>query len=184
MSKSNLILASASPRRKQLLEMAEVDFEIITQDTDECYPPGLTMEETAIYIATQKGRAVQKKYSNRKILAADTIVVLDNSIIGKPTGRQDAIEILSRLSGKTHQVITGVVILEQKKMTSFADKTLVTFYEITPVQIEHYVDRYQPFDKAGAYAIQEWIGAVAIKNIEGCFYNVMGLPVSRVIPFL
>jgi septum formation protein len=184
MNNNRLILASASPRRKQLLEMAEVDFEIFTQDTDESFPPDMTMEETAIYIATQKGRAVQQKYGERKILAADTIVVLDADIIGKPSGRQHAMEILSRLSGQTHEVITGVVILEQEKVISFADKTLVSFYKIDQAQIAHYVDNYKPYDKAGAYAIQEWIGAVAIKKIEGCFYNVMGLPVSRVIPFL
>ena len=181
----NIILASQSPRRKQLLEWAEVPFTVIVSETDESYPPGLHPDEIAIYIARNKALAVKKMCTSEQvILAADTIVVLNNKIIGKPKDRDDAVSILSDLSGQQHFVITGVVILKGEKETSFADTTAVQFYELTPAQIEFYVDKYQPYDKAGAYAIQEWIGVVGIKSVSGDFYNVMGLPVSRVVQAL
>ena len=184
-----IILASQSPRRKQLLEWAEVPFEIIVADTDESYPVNLPVEEIAVYIARNKALAVRQQLLEGfktlqklpPILAADTIVVLQNEIIGKPTNREDAVNILSRLSGNHHKVITGVVILNKEEEISFADVTDVEFHTLTKEQIEFYVDKYKPYDKAGAYAIQEWIGVVGIKTINGDFYNVMGLPVSRVI---
>ncbi len=176
-----IILASKSPRRKQLLELAEIDFEIITKDTDERYPLGMAIEEVPVYIAMLKAKDIQADYANRKILAADTIVVLNDKIIGKPKDREDAIKILSSLSGKVHTVITGVVILENETVIQFSDSTEVEFHSIAKQEIEYYIDTYKPYDKAGAYAIQEWIGAIAIKKINGCFYNVMGLPVSRVV---
>ena len=177
-----IILASQSPRRKQLLEWAEVPFEIIVKETDESYLPGLTVEEVAIHIARNKAIAI-KQLNNLTIpiLAADTIVVLNNEIIGKPKDREDAINILTRLSGKKHSVITGVVILYKDKEIAFADTTEVEFYDLTKEELSFYVDKYQPYDKAGAYAIQEWIGVVGIKSINGDFYNVMGLPVSKVV---
>ena len=179
------ILASASPRRKQLLEWAEVDFEIIVQATDESFPDGLTPGEAAVHIAEQKAAAVQAfTQTDKTIIAADTIVVLHNQIIGKPQNRDHAVEILTRLSGQTHTVITGVALKREKKHFSFYDETEVAFHPLTPEQIEFYVDKYQPYDKAGAYAIQEWIGVVGIKQIKGDFYNVMGLPVSRVVQAL
>ncbi|MGC4104711.1 Maf family nucleotide pyrophosphatase [Ferruginibacter sp.] len=177
-----VILASQSPRRKQLLEWAEVPFEIMVADTDESYPAHLPPEEIAVHIARNKALAIQQKSnSNKPIIAADTIVVLQNDIIGKPKSREDAVNILTRLAGNQHRVITGVVILNAGKETSFADVTAVEFHPLTKAQIEFYVDKYQPYDKAGAYAIQEWIGVVGIKSIQGDFYNVMGLPVSRVV---
>jgi septum formation protein len=118
------------------------------------------------------------------VLAADTIVVLQKDIIGKPKDREDAIKILTALSGKQHQVITGVVILHEEKEIAFAETTEVHFHELNVAQIEFYVDNYKPYDKAGAYAIQEWIGVVGIKAVKGDFYNVMGLPVSRVVQAL
>ena len=179
---NKIILASQSPRRKQLLEWAEVPFDIIVQSTREDYPPGLPPEEIAIYIARQKAYAVQKKVlDHQTILAADTIVVLGESIIGKPVHREEAVSILFALSGEKHKVITGVVIKKGEKEFSFADITEVEFHKLTIEQIEFYVDKYKPYDKAGAYAIQEWIGVVGIKSINGDFYNVMGLPVSRVV---
>lgn len=184
MMPSKLILASRSPRRKQLLELAEVDFEIVVKETDESFPDHLPVEEVPVYIARKKALDVQAEYPGRKILAADTIVTLDEAIIGKPVDRDDAIAILKKLSGRVHQVITGVVILEQGHEIAFSDQTEVEFYPINDEQLAYYVDRYQPFDKAGAYAIQEWIGAIAIRRIDGCFYNVMGLPVSRVVRHL
>ena len=179
---NKIILASQSPRRKQLLEWAEIPFEIYVKETSEDYPPGLEPEEVAVYIAQQKAAVVQKLASPGKtILAADTIVVLGENIIGKPVHREEAVSILFALSGEKHKVITGVVIRKGEEEISFADVTEVEFHRLTLEQIEFYVDKYKPYDKAGAYAIQEWIGVVGIKSINGDFYNVMGLPVSRVV---
>ena len=179
---NKIILASQSPRRKQLLEWAEIPFDVLIKDTGENYPPGLEPEEVAIYIAQQKAAAVlQLVPTTQTILAADTIVVLGENIIGKPVHREEAVSILFALSGEKHKVITGVVIRKGEKEISFADVTEVEFHKLTLAQIEFYVDKYKPYDKAGAYAIQEWIGVVGIKSINGDFYNVMGLPVSRVV---
>jgi septum formation protein len=180
-----IILASQSARRKQLLEWAEIHFEIIVSEADESFPADIPIEQVAVHIARNKALAVKEKSSaGNIILAADTIVVLDDRIIGKPKDKADAINILSALSGKKHLVITGVVIIKDKKEIAFADTTEVWFHELTGAQIEFYVEKYKPFDKAGAYAIQEWIGVVGIKSIKGDFYNVMGLPVSRVVQCL
>jgi septum formation protein len=180
-----IILASGSPRRKTLLEWAEVSFEVIVQPTNESYPSELSIDEVPVHIARQKALAVAAGLGgNEIIIAADTVVVLGDEIIGKPTSREDAILILSKLAGKTHRVITGVVLLEGDNETAFADSTTVHFHPLTPEQIAFYVDKYKPYDKAGAYAIQEWIGVVGIKFVEGDFYNVMGLPVSRVMQAL
>jgi septum formation protein len=177
-----IILASQSPRRKQLLEWAEIPFEVLVKETDESYPAGLSIEETAIHIARNKAVAVKNLRSlSMPILAADTIVVLHDEIIGKPKDREDAINILLRLSGHEHLVVTGVVILHNEKEIAFADTTSVCFHALSREQIEFYVDKYKPYDKAGAYAIQEWIGVVGIRSVNGDFYNVMGLPVSRVV---
>ena len=186
MNNKRFILASQSPRRKQLLEWAEIPFEVIVSDADESYPSGLLMDEVAMYIAKNKAFAVQallnkKNNNNHIIIAADTIVVLNDEVIGKPADREDAVAILKKLSGQKHKVITGVVILSPKKEIAFADATEVEFHTLTEEQIEFYVDKYKPYDKAGAYAIQEWIGVIGIKSVQGDFYNVMGLPVSRVV---
>ena len=187
----NIVLASSSARRKHLLELAGINFEVITHATDETYPANLSVTEIPVFIAKQKAIAVKNKiqqsfpnYLHTPIVAADTVVVLNNQIIGKPQDRQDAIKILQSLSGNHHQVITGVVILHEGKEISFADITDVEFLPLTQQQIEFYVDTFQPYDKAGAYAIQEWIGVVGIKNINGDFYNVMGLPVSHLLQVL
>lgn len=183
-----LILASQSPRRKQLLEWAEIPFEVIVHDTDESYPPSLDAESVPEFIAQAKALAVLESLPSgdrgRPLLAADTVVVLDGDIIGKPKDREDAISILRRLSGREHRVITGVFLLLHGRKISFADITRVSFHSLTDEQIVFYVDKYKPYDKAGAYAIQEWIGVVGIRAIDGDFYNVMGLPVSRVVQAL
>jgi septum formation protein len=185
-----IILASGSPRRKQLLEWAEVPFDILVKETSETWPPGLAVAEVPVFIARNKALAVQPLVTetvagrDRVILAADTVVVLGEEIIGKPRDRADAIGILSRLAGQRHEVITGVVLLRGEEEVSFYDRTAVWFHPLSLPEIEGYVDRYKPYDKAGAYAIQEWIGVVGIKGIEGDFYNVMGLPVSRVVQAL
>lgn len=186
MNGSRIILASQSPRRKQLLEWAEIPFEIMVQPTAETFPADMPVPQVPVHIAREKAIAVRKKYeqlheSDHIIIAADTVVVLKDTIIGKPANREDALDILSRLSGNKHQVITGVVIVKGDHEVAFADTTDVWFHPLTSEQIAFYVDKYQPYDKAGAYAIQEWIGVVGIKSIQGDFYNVMGLPVSRVV---
>lgn len=193
-----IILASKSPRRSQLLTWAEVPFRIIASHTDESYPAHLTPEEIAQFIANEKALAVHQKLEADRsilpiagkskyevpILSADTIVVLDGEIIGKPVDSAQAINTLSRLSGRVHRVITGVCILHHEQQILFADTTHVEFHQLSPAAIDYYVNKYKPFDKAGAYAIQEWIGVVGIKTITGDFYNVMGLPVSRVLSAL
>ena len=188
----DIILASQSPRRKTLLEWAEIPFEVIVKPTLESYPEGMAVNEIPIHIAREKASVIKEyileayhaQLAGKTILAADTIVVLNNLVIGKPVDREDAIQILSSLSGQLHQVITGVVILHKNGEIAFADITEVQFHPLTKEQITNYVDKYQPYDKAGAYAIQEWIGVVGIQSIKGDFYNVMGLPVSRVVQAL
>lgn len=180
-----IILASQSPRRKQLLEWAEIPFDVVVSETDETFPPRLKVSEAAIHIARQKALAVHAAVENDSIiLAADTIVVLKGRIIGKPKDREEAMRILTDLSGHKHMVITGVVILQGQREVAFADSTDVYFHDLGREEIEFYVDKYRPYDKAGAYAIQEWIGVVGIRSVVGDFYNVMGLPVSRVVQAL
>jgi septum formation protein len=183
-----LILASQSPRRKMLLEWANVQFEVIVSDSDESFPITMDINEIPVYIALNKAKAVQEIISHqfpqhgaKKIVAADTIVVLDGKVLGKPENKEAAITSLLSLSGKTHQVITGVVILSKGKEMSFSETTLVTFNALSLDQIEYYVETYKPYDKAGGYAIQEWIGVIGIQSIQGDFYNVMGLPVSKLL---
>jgi septum formation protein len=185
----SIILASSSPRRKQLLEWAEVPFEVVSRSIAEDYPSSLAVEDVPVYIARKKAfeanrfldEAYHQQHAAKPILAADTIVVLGTQVIGKPISRKEAIETLHALSGKIHRVITGVVINTGEHEIAFSEITFVEFHPLTIEQIEFYVDKYEPYDKAGAYAIQEWIGVVGIKNVQGDFYNVMGLPVSRVV---
>ena len=185
-----IILASGSPRRKMLMEWAEITFEIIVSDIDESFPDDLNPVDVALFIAKNKNKAVfesmetEDDKTDALVISADTIVVLNDEIIGKPLNRDHAIQILQKLSGQKHAVITAVVMRNSQKEIAFADTTQVTFHELTKEQIVFYVDHYLPYDKAGAYAIQEWIGVVGIKSIEGDFYNVMGLPISRVVNFI
>ncbi len=185
---TQFILASQSPRRKTLLEWAELPFEIIVSEANENYPANMPIEEVPIFIARNKAIAVKEKIGventallNSCIIAADTVVVLDQLIIGKPVDKEDAMASLQKLSGRIHEVITGVVLLYDGKEVAFSETTQVEFHPLTQEQIEFYVTKYKPYDKAGAYAIQEWIGVVGIKSIQGDFYNVMGLPVSKLV---
>jgi septum formation protein len=188
---SGYILASQSPRRKQLLAWADIEFDVIVSEAAEDFPAGMDVQEVPVHIAQKKAIAVQEKiklefpiHQGKWIIAADTIVVLENEIIGKPNDRADAINILQKLSGKTHRVITGVFLINDIESRNFSETTLVHFHPLTLAQIEYYVDQYQPYDKAGAYGIQDWIGVVGIRGIEGDFYNVMGLPVSKLLGYL
>lgn len=182
----HLILASQSPRRKQLLEQAELSFVIRTAHSDENFPADMEPEQAPLFIASNKAEAVfetlnETEQQNAIIIAADTVVILDGKIIGKPTDADDAKNILRQLSGKIHKVVTGVVIFSKNKKEEISEMTEVHFLPLQEMQIDHYVEKYKPLDKAGAYAIQEWIGLTGIKKIDGDFYNVMGLPVSKVL---
>ncbi|KAA5536633.1 septum formation protein Maf [Taibaiella lutea] len=186
---SSIILASQSPRRKQLLEQAELTFEIKTAHANEDFPKDMESDLVPGFIAGNKAVAVLESLKENLtdetiVIAADTVVILNGEIIGKPSDRADAIHILKKLSGKVHKVVTGVVLQSSGRKESFSDTTYVHFLPLTDAQIEHYVDKYQPMDKAGAYAIQEWIGLIGIEKIDGDFYNVMGLPVNKVLAAL
>lgn len=184
-----IILASQSPRRKQLLEQAELSFEIKTAHAHEDFPDTMEAGDVPLFIAGNKAAAVLETFSEAEradaiVIAADTVVVLDGRIIGKPADEAGARAILRDLSGRIHKVITGVVILSGGQREALQEVTEVDFRALTDEQISHYVARYSPMDKAGAYAIQEWIGLIGIRRINGDFYNVMGLPVNRVVDVL
>ena len=181
LSKYDIILASASPRRKQLLEELGIKFTIQTREVDEDYPAGYPVEKVAQYLSEKKAAAFHESEINENtlLITADTIVALGTTILGKPSNYQDAVTMLKSLSGKKHQVITGVTIRTINKMHSFSVSTEVYFKHLTDVEINYYVDNYKPMDKAGAYGIQEWIGHAAIERIEGSYFNVMGLPTHR-----
>jgi len=181
LKKYDIILASASPRRKQLLEELGIPFEVQIKNVDESFPSDLNTEEVAAYLSTLKSNAFPDEDFNQRtlIITADTIVTIDGKILGKPTDREDAIQILKQLSGKKHQVITGVTLRSKNKQIVFSVTTDVYFKALSNDEIEFYVDTFKPFDKAGAYGIQEWIGHVAIEKIEGSYFNVMGLPTHR-----
>ena len=176
-----VILASNSPRRKELLGGLGIPFEVHTlQGIDESYPDILKGEEIPMYISGKKAEAYRQNMAdNELIITADTIVYDNGIVLGKPKGREEAIRMLHELSGHTHEVITGVSIVTRKKTVQFASTSKVFFAPLTDEEIIYYVDHYQPFDKAGAYGIQEWIGYVAVTRIEGSYFNVMGLPIQR-----
>lgn len=181
LKKYDIILASKSPRRKELLEMLDIPFTIYTKDgIDETYPEDLPAEEVAGYLSRLKGKAYSEEIKhNELIITADTVVILDGEIYGKPHNEKDAIEMLMELQGKTHTVATGVTVATKDQLISFSTYTRVTFAGISREEAEYYVKKYQPLDKAGAYGIQEWIGCAAVEGIDGSFYNVMGLPVHQ-----
>ncbi|MDQ7917897.1 Maf family nucleotide pyrophosphatase [Mesonia sp. MT50] len=173
----NIILASGSPRRKQILEELGLSFSIEIRKVIESYPSHLSPPEVALYLAKLKAEPFKKDLGEQDILiTGDTIVCLDNEILGKPKDREEAFEMLSKLSQKEHQVISSVHLSSKEKSVDFKDITTVHFDKLSNSEIDYYLDYYQPFDKAGAYGIQEWIGQIGIKKIEGSFYTVMGMP--------
>jgi len=175
-----LILASQSPRRHQMLKELGLSFELKTKDVEEVYPNGLTPEEIPVYLAELKGKAFKEDVvSNELVITADTIVCIDDWILGKPKDRNDAVKMLRALSGRAHQVISGVCLMSKEKKVSFATTTNVHFKILSEEEINYYIDNYKPFDKAGAYGIQEWIGFIGIDGIEGSYFNVVGLPIQR-----
>lgn len=181
LNKYKIILASGSPRRRELLEGLGLHFTVKCIDgIDESYPESLPAEETALFIAKKKSEAYKGLTdSGHLIITADTVVVCNNMVLGKPSNKNEAKKMLNMLSGKTHQVITGVTLATKEKTVSFSVSTDVRFTTLDKKEIEYYVDKYRPLDKAGAYGIQEWIGYVGVEYISGSYYNVMGLPIQR-----
>ena len=173
-----IILASNSPRRRELLAGLDIDFEVRVKEDISEDPPHLSMEEIPQYISRVKSEAYSLE-PDELIITADTIVWTDNCVLGKPTSAIEAQKMLQRLSGKTHQVVTGVTLATTEWSTSFASVTDVTFASLSDEEIRYYVDRYAPMDKAGAYGVQEWIGYVGVTRLAGSYFNVMGLPVQR-----
>ena len=182
LQKYRVVLASNSPRRQELLKSLDIDFEVMVKDgVEEDFPQTLKNKEVAEYLAVKKAQAYagEVKMDNLLLITADTIVVCDGVILGKPADATEAREMLKMLSGKSHKVITGVALTTPQVQRSFSVKTKVYFKRLSEADIDYYIQRYQPFDKAGAYGIQEWIGLVGIDYIEGSYHNVMGLPVQR-----
>lgn len=178
--KYRFILASKSPRRQQLLSQLGIKYTVRVNDAPEIFPAGLTAHEIPIYIARQKALAVSENMAeNEMIIAADTIVWINNKIIGKPADAADAKQMLQTLSGNVHQVITGVCLMTAAKEKTFFTVTDVEFKKLQQREIDFYIENYNPLDKAGAYGIQEWIGLAGIVSVNGSYFNVMGLPIQR-----
>lgn len=177
-----IILSSNSPRRKELLAGLNIPFEIrVIEDIDETYPKSLNVNEIAQYISKKKAEAYHKVISDDElVITADTVVIKDDMVMGKPIDRNEAQEMLHRLGGGTHQVITGVCLTSKDFQRCFSVTTDVTFKTFTDEEINYYIDNYRPFDKAGAYGIQEWIGYIGVTALNGSYFNVMGLPVQRI----
>ena len=182
-----IYLASASPRRRQLLQELDIDIQLIEpRDIDETFPENLKAEDVAEFISREKAAAYLDVITPwQVIITADTVVICDGEVLGKPHGGEKAAaDMLRKLSGKTHLVVTGVSILQSSGITSFSTTTEVYFDNLTDSEIDYYVTKFAPFDKAGAYGIQEWIGYIGIKGINGCYYNVMGLPLHDLYRYL
>lgn len=177
----HIYLASKSPRRRQLLQECQIPFDLIDIDVDESvYPEDLPIMEIAEFLAVKKAEQALSEAKDGIVLAADSLVICANDVIGKPGDRDDAFRILRLLSNRRHQVVTGVCIMDEEKRVSFSEISYVTFTELSDIEIGFYIDHFSPFDKAGAYAIQEWIGRCKISRIEGSYTNIMGLPTERV----
>ncbi len=175
-----LVLASQSPRRKQLMEEAQLPFEVVSYDVDESYPADTPSLSVPVYLSQLKSNHYPHELSQCDILiTADTVVICDGKILGKPRNVQGAKAMLASISDKRHMVVTGVTLRSKAKSVSFSCQSVVHFAPLTAEEIDYYVEKYQPLDKAGSYGIQEWIGYIGIKGIEGSFFNVMGLPIQR-----
>ena len=180
-NKFRIILASRSPRRQDLLRELGLNFEVEVREWDESYPSHLKAEEIALFVAAAKAETfLLVIQENEVVIAADTIVWCNNKVLDKPSDKDDARRILTEISGNTHEVITGVCLLSKTKKLSFYSSTKVTFTELPDEEIEYYINNFRPYDKAGAYGIQEWIGLAACSHIDGSYFNVMGLPVEQV----
>ena len=176
-----ILLASNSPRRKELLKGLDIEFEVkVLPDIDESYPNSLPAEHVAEFVAQKKADSyINSLKADELLITADTVVILDGVIFGKPNNEEEAKEMLHALSGKTHRVVSGVCLASIDKQTSFSVSSDVEFSELTNQEIDYYIGRYSPFDKAGSYGVQEWIGYIGVKHINGSYYNIMGLPIQR-----
>lgn len=181
MENYKILLASKSPRRREIMDLLRIPYTIVNiEGIDESYPPTTDVNKVSEYISNKKADAYIKFIKKDElIVTADTVVICEDKILGKPHGKEEAIEMLKFLSGKTHTVSTGVTLASKEKRVAFSSESLVTFAHLNDEEIRYYVDNFHPYDKAGAYGIQEWIGAVAVAKIDGSFYNVMGLPIHR-----
>ena len=184
--KYRIVLASNSPRRKELLTRLGIPFEVrVMQDIDESYPETIPVNEVALHIAGKKADAYREVMGEDElIITADTVVIVGKEILGKPTDAADAARMLQALSGRTHQVTTGVCMVARDQDRRFSVTTDVTFKQLTPEEISYYIDTFKPYDKAGAYGIQEWIGCIGVTGLNGSYYNVMGLPIQRIYQVL
>lgn len=178
-NEKKFLLASQSPRRQELLKGLGIDFEIVKIDADESYPTHLKREAITEYISAQKAKAYTDLKPNEILITADTLVCLSDEVLGKPKDEKAAFDMIHKLAGKTHQVYTSVTIKSTDKEITFSDKTDVSFDEFTDEEIEYYIEHFNPMDKAGAYGIQDWLGFAKVSKIEGCYYNVMGLPLNK-----
>lgn len=174
-----IYLASKSPRRQELLKLMDLPYELVLKEVDESFPADLALEQVAEYIANKKAAAFDQDLENAILITADTVVLIDGEILGKPFDEADAFSMLSKLNGREHLVITGVTLKSANKSFSFSDTTKVTFTQLKEDQLWYYIKNYKPFDKAGAYGIQDWIGVLGVKSIVGSYTNVMGLPTER-----
>jgi septum formation protein len=179
-----LILASNSPRRQQLLRQLGIPFKVEVRPTDERFPSDMPVAEVPAFLARQKAEQFRADVGDALVLCADTVVVVDNDILNKPAGAEEAARMLRRLSGRAHQVITGLCLWSADDVVTDTDTATVVFKTLEEAEIAHYISTFQPFDKAGAYGIQEWIGMIGVDRIEGSFYTIMGLPVHRVYQLL
>lgn len=182
----NIILASKSPRRQELLKGIGIDFSIKTKEVDESYPSKLPLVDVAPFLSLKKARAFENQElpDNFMVITADTVVIAENEILGKPKDREDALRMLELLSGKTHRVVTGVTVRTKDVSKTFSVTSKVTFDSLDSQEVEFYVDNYRPFDKAGAYGIQEWIGYIGVCGVDGSYFNVMGLPTHKLYKVL
>ena len=178
LKKYKIFLASKSPRRHELLKLLNIDFAVQLFDVEEIVPDHLKNEDVPVYLSQLKAKEAQKKINEHEIvITADTIVILNDKILGKPKDKEHAILMLKTLSANTHIVYTGITVTSKEKQASEVCMTKVYFKALTDEEINYYIDTFKPFDKAGSYGIQEWIGAVGVEKIEGCYYNIMGLPI-------
>lgn len=186
LKKYNIVLASKSPRRQELLKGIGVDFTILTKEVDENYPQRLPAIDVAPFLSLKKAKTFEDSElpENYMVITADTVVIVENEILGKPKDRDDAIRMMNLLAGKAHKVVTGVTVHTKEKTKTFSVTSKVTFETLDNQEIDYYIDNFKPYDKAGAYGVQEWIGYIGVSNVEGSYYNVMGLPTQRLYKVL
>lgn len=186
LKKYNIVLASKSPRRQELLKGIGVDFTILTKEVDENYPQRLPAIDVAPFLSLKKAKAFEDAElpDNYMVITADTVVIVENEILGKPKDRDDAVRMMELLSGKVHKVVTGVTVHTKEKTKTFSVISKVTFETLDNQEVSYYIDNFKPYDKAGAYGVQEWIGYIGVSNVEGSYYNVMGLPTQKLYKVL